>query len=217
MSPIIWFLVIISIASLIVLIYVAKPEKKNTRKHKDMSSKNSVEKASVELANSVFQVIKNIQKNGCGEIICKNHLTRSDAAVYACFLTCFWLEEESCRSDKFKVITELFRAEILKKISIELGSFETAIAMLQNRIDFFERVANSKDTAREKITEVTEEFELIIATDLVRKEYVSYSEESPLCVIGLNTMCEAHIEITAFRKAIAEDIRPRIRKLLYIS
>ena len=119
------------------------------------------------------------------EYLCQSKLTKLDSAIFACFLIrAFCLGSSQNRtlaaafSEKFVGSFLVYTKDIYVSDDIQLLQ-----RIFNNRTSFYDRVFMSKEGISAKVKAITEEFELIIKTDIVNDDFVEYCETSPLCIL----------------------------------
>ena len=151
-----------------------------------------------------------------------NHseLTRVDAVIFSSYLNYMLiLSDARNKNIASQVVGRYF--EFVKQILEEDGGcFDcdimpaTISEMVDNRLEFYASVLNSKSNLKEAVSALVEEFEYIIKTDIINGEYIPFSASSPLPILGFDKDIMCQVEARNYPAFTTEMLKEPLAELL---
>lgn len=149
----------------------------------------------------IFQATDNLARKTCSigaYLVCEqknsflnsSELTRTDAVIFAAFLNHLLIISEVKNKDIGEQVIRRYLAFVCQILEDNGGCFgenipsTTITEMLNNRLDFYSMILQSKPNLPASIAALVEEFEYIIKTDIIEGEYKPFSKNSPLPILG---------------------------------
>ena len=169
------------------------------------------------LAEQVACSPNNYSAKATCEYLGYSELTKADTAIFACFLMrAICLGSASSRESAQNFSDVYVRAFKRKACSMYFkNDHATFERMFANRTSFYDRVYLSKHEIEDKLSAIIEEFEIIIKSDIVNKEYSDFSEKSPLPILsdGIFGDMKCRMEVISFYQQLPEMLSSQLEKV----
>lgn len=177
----------------------------------DVSNLSSIDN----LAISTILLEKTIKLSATDSYLCKSPVCSCDTTIFTLFVVRV-LSIYSCPTEeKAHWFSDYYVPLVIRGIEFRYAdSIPQLDEMLSNRIEFYDRVFASKADFPDRLEALLEEFEYIIKTDIIKKEYTPFSESSPLPILGAPDDNACRIQAANFFKNILRFLAPYYKEAM---
>lgn len=167
------------------------------------------------LAISTILLEKTIKLSATDSYLCKSTLCSCDTTIFTLFIVRA-LSIYSCPTEeKAHWFDDYYVSLVIRGINYRYGdSIPNVFDMMDNRTEFYERIFTSKPSLDNKLEAVFEEFEYVIKTDIIQKQYAPFSETSPLPILGMPDDQACKIQISNFCHNILRFLAPYYKETM---
>ena len=160
------------------------------------------------LAEMTVGIVDCYNKKYPGSIILNNDLTSCDAVIFFFFVILYLRQSKSGLEQGAKDFKKEYTNHFIDFLVSRFDFMTKIEEMFDNRSSFYERVVNKEYDPKNKFRALIEEFELIIKTDLIKRQYCPFSETSPLPLLGIQEDLKVRMEISLILKNLQGFVSP---------
>lgn len=140
----------------------------------------------------------------------ESELTRVDAVIFATYMNQLIIASEAHSRKIAEQVIDRYVEFVCQILEADGGCFDGGIVpstirpMMKNRFAFYTQVIQSKSNITTGISAIVEEFEYIIKTDILERQYKDFSASSPLPILGFDKDFICQIEAQRFPAFVNE-------------
>lgn len=177
----------------------------------DVSNLSSIDN----LAISTILMEKTIKLSATDSYLCKSSLCACDTTIFTLFVVRALSIGACPTEEKAHWFDDYYVPLVIKGIEYRYRSEIPELdEMISNRTDFYDRVFASKGFLQEKLNAIFEEFEYVIKTDIIQKEYIPFSESSPLPILGMPDDYSCQTQVSNFCHNILRFLAPYYKEMM---
>lgn len=167
------------------------------------------------LAISTILLEKTIKLSATDSYLCKSTLCSCDTTIFTLFIVRA-LSIYSCPTqEKAHWFDDYYVSLVIRGIYHQYGdSISQIFDMIDNRTEFYDDIFMSKSSLDDKLEAVFEEFEYVIKTDIIDKQYTPFSKTSPLPILGMPDDQACKIQISNFCHNILRFLAPYYKETM---
>lgn len=177
---------------------------------------DSLNLSSIEnLAISTVLIEKTIKLSATDSYLCKSPLCSCDTTIFTLFVVRALSLYACPTEEKARWFSDYYISLVVKGIKFKYSNFIPQLdEMIANRTAFYDRIFMSKSSLDDKLNAVFEEFEYVIKTDCINKEYSPFCETSPLPLLGNSDNYDCQIQVSMFCKNILRFLAPYYKETM---
>ena len=221
-----YLLIVLAIVALGIYIY---RECKKIEEHKEsiMGSSDSsyaasdrapnksfeIAKAASSLATSTMTSVLSLDLVDFYKYLRISNATRLDAVLFSCFiLRAVCIMSSNNRRNAVEFSNEYVSSVINMAKDIFFDSFDQE--EVDNRFALYDRIFAKHGDFDKSISALLEEFEYIIMNDIIHDKFASFSESSPLPILGIDKATQCSLEVRCYFKALLSNTKDPLEKAI---
>lgn len=167
------------------------------------------------LAISTILLEKTIKLSATDTYLCKSALCSCDTTIFTLFIVRALSIYACPTEEKAHWFDEYYVPLVIRGINYRYGgSIPDVFDIIDNRTEFYDRIFMSKPSFNDSLEAVFEEFEYVIKTDIIKKQYVPFNETSPLPILGMPDDHACKVQISNFCHHILGFLAPYYKETM---
>ena len=161
------------------------------------------------LAISTILIEKTIKLSATDSYLCKSPLCSCDTTIFTLFVVRALSIYACPTEEKAHWFDDYYVPLVIKGLKYRYtNTIPQLDDMINSRTGFYDRVFMKKPSLDDKLNAVFEEFEYVIKTDIIHKQYTPFSESSPLPILGMPDDHACQVQISNFCHNILRFLAP---------